>query len=126
MEQLPFTITRDPARGFVEATLRGFWDMAMLDAFRAEVIRATDMMENAGKRPLLLVDARAHGVQSKEVVEGLRAFASSAAGLKRRTAVLVDGALYRMQASRIRSADVHQVFADPHEARQWLLDEHQA
>lgn len=88
--------------------------------FTSAIMAEVNALLRQRRTPLLLVDAREHGVQSQEIVSGLQQWAQSDAVRSIRTAVLVDSALYRMQAKRIGHSEAHSIFNDEAEARSWL------
>ena len=121
MNTLPFTIEVDRSSGLISAAAYEFWTLATLELFKARVRAEQDAIRRSGLRPLFLIDVRQHGVQSKEVVEGLQAFARSANCRATKTAVVVESALYRLQAARIGAEPDHAIFRSDDEARHWLL-----
>ena len=121
MNTLPFIIEVDRSSGLIRATAYEFWTLAILDQFKARVQSEQEAIRRSGQRPLFLIDVRQHGVQSREVVEGLQAFAKSANCRATKTAVVVESALYRLQAARIGSEPDHAIFRSDDEARGWLL-----
>ena len=95
--------------------------MAILEQFKVRVEAEQEAIRRTGLRPLFLIDVRQHGVQGRDVVEGLQAFARSASSRATKTAVVVESALYRLQAARIGSEPDHAIFRSDAEARRWLL-----
>lgn len=121
MNTLPFTVEVDRSSGLILATTFQFWTLATLELFEAAVMAEQEAVRRSGLPPLFLIDVRQHGVQSREVVEGLQRFANSANGRATKTAVVVESALYRLQAARIGSVPHHAIFRDERDARDWLL-----
>ena len=121
MTILPFTIEVDRSSGLIRAAAYEFWTLATLAQFKARVQAEQETIRRSGLRPLFLIDVRQHGVQSRDVVEGLQAFARSPSCRATKTAVVVESALYRFQAERIGSERDHAIFRRDDEARQWLL-----
>ena len=121
MNTLPFIIEVDRSIGLICATAYEFWTLTILEQFKARVQVEQDAIRRCGLRSLLLIDVRQHGVQSREVVEGLQVFAKSANCRATKTAVIVESALYRLQAARIGSGPNHAIFRSHEEARLWLL-----
>lgn len=117
----PFIIEVDRSKGLISAMAYQFWTLAILEQFEVQVRAEQDMIRRSGKKPLFLIDVRKHGVQSREVVDGLQKFADSASCRATKTAVIVESALYRLQATRIGSVPHHAIFRDEHEALDWLL-----
>ena len=126
MDTLPFTIEVDRSSGLICAAAYEFWTPAILERFKVSVQVEQEVTRRSGLRPLFLVDVRQHGVQSKEVVESLQAFANSSSWRATKTAVVVESALYRLQAARIGSGPNHAIFRSVDEARQWLLAKDEA
>ena len=118
---MPFTIEVDRSRGLICAAAYGFWTPAVLERFKVGVQTEQEAIRGSGLRPLFLIDVRRHGVQSRGVVEGLQAFAKMASCRATKTAVVVESALYRLQAARIGSEPDHAIFSDHDAARRWLL-----
>lgn len=121
MNTLPFTIEVDRSSGLICAAAYEFWTSAILEQFKVRMQAEQEVIRRSGLRPLLLIDVRQHGVQSREIVEGLQAFARSASFRATKTAVVVESALYRLQAARIGSEHDHAIFRSDDEARRWLL-----
>ena len=117
----PFIIEVDRSKGLISARAYQFWTLGILEQFEARVRAEQDAIRRSGKKPLFLIDVREHGVQSREVVEGLQKFADNAVCRATKTAVIVESALYRLQATRIGSVPSHATFRDEHEALDWLL-----
>ena len=107
----------------IRAATFQFWTLPILERFKVCVQAEQEAVRRSGLRPLFLIDVRQHGVQSREVVEGLQAFARSGSCRATKTAVVVESALYRFQAERIGSEPDHSIFRNDDEARQWLLAE---
>ena len=123
MHTLPFIIDVDRAKGLISAKAYQFWTLAVLEQFEARVRAEQDAIRRSGLRPLFLIDVREHGVQSREVVEGLQKFADSEHCRPTKTAIIVESALYRLQAARIGAAPHHATFRDEHDALEWLLQD---
>ena len=121
VNSLPFTLEVDRPSGLICAAAYEFWTLATLERFKARVQAEQEAIRRSGLRPLFLIDVRQHGVQSREVVEGLQAFARRGSCRAMKTAVVVESALYRFQAERIGSEPDHSIFRNYDEARQWLL-----
>lgn len=121
MDKQDFDVEVERSIGLISAAADRFWTLATLERFKARILAEQEAVRRSGLRPLLLIDVRRHGVQSKEVVQGLQEYANSAHGRATRTAVVVEAALYRPQADRIRSSSHHALFRDMREARDWLV-----
>ena len=121
MHTSPFTIDVDRSRGLISAAAYDFWTLETLRLFQARVEAEQEAIRRSGLRPLFLIDVRRHGVQSKEVVEGLQKFASTSSCRATKTAVVVESALNRRQVTRIGAVPDHATFRDEHEALDWLL-----
>lgn len=122
MSSLPFTIEVDRSTGVIRATAYEFWTLATLAQYEAAVVAAQGAVRRSGLGPLLLIDVRRHGVQSREVVQGLQRFAGSTHGRTMKTALIVESALYRLQAARIGSSAHHAMFQNDDDALAWLLE----
>ena len=126
MSSPSFTIEVDQSNGVIRATTYEFWTLATLEQYEAAVVTAQETVRRSGLRPLLLIDVRRHGVQSREVAQGLQRFAGSKYGQATKTAVIVESALYRLQAARIGSSAHHAIFQNDDDALQWLLGSKEA
>jgi hypothetical protein len=116
----PFTITEDPARRYMRADLAGHWDMATIKSFDVAARQAIKRTGGAtGASALVLIDARASGVQSQNVVQRLQTLAGDIRTKK--TAVLVPNTLSKLQAHRINPVGHQRVFASEDEALEWLF-----
>ena len=123
MHTQPFIIDVDRSRGLISARAYQFWTLAVLERYRVRVQAEQEAIRRSGLRPLFLIDVREHGVQSREVVEGLQRFADSPSCRATKTAVVVESALYRRQAARIGSVPHHATFHDERDALDWLLED---
>jgi hypothetical protein len=123
-ERAGFTVHPNPAIGLISASFWGLWDLAIADAFRIEITRATEEMNG---RHVALVDARRFPAQREDVQAIHRE--TMAIGVHRglaRVADLIDSSVSRMQARRLfeeaGSPSHLRFFTDHAEARAWLAE----
>ena len=119
-----FSIDCDPSRRLVRVTLRGFWNAGTVDRYDRALHATGERMHAAGVRRtdlLALVDARALGAQSRELVDSYRERFDHPERRPRRLATLVSSALLRMQVQRIGMPN-QRLFEDERAALAWLLD----
>lgn len=121
-DQASFHFEVNPGRHLIKVTLSGFWDSETLLRFdhaaRREVAQMT--RTRRGQAVIILIDARASCVQSKEVAIGLQKLAVDVSAMVKKTAVLVASTLQQLQSQRINPADYHRVFSSETDAMNWL------
>ncbi len=119
-----FEINRERDDRLIRAQLSGYWNDDVLALFDRELRHEVALARSARPRERvhLLIDARACGVQSPNVVKGLQDLAKDLSGSIERTAAVIKGALHKMQANRINPIDYHRVFGDVDEALAWLFE----
>lgn len=105
----------------------GFWNLDEVTRFTHELTDILTRLRAEGRPFTMLNDNRAQPAQSMEVMQ---AFASmSDADVMKptgRVAVLVGGALNKLQAERVANNPLIRVFRDESEARQWLAEADEA
>lgn len=124
MEQTPFAVTTNMSRRLVTITMSGFWDMGVVDAFRFQTQEAIRRFVAEGcpaDELLILIDRRDQPAQPQDVVAAIQRIAAENNGYARRSAVLVGGALNKMQTGRINQVSQTNVFTSEDEALAWLL-----
>ena len=117
-----FTIRIEPARKFVEITMRGHWDEATIRRFGHELRNLSRALPAAGCRigeQNTLFDTTGYAVQSQEVLAQLGALAADPSIGSRRIAVLLSSTLIKLQARRI--APGYGLFSDREAALHWLF-----
>ena len=118
-----FTIAIDPGRKLLRITLRGFWDIATMDAYDAELRRVGGELTAAGHRReelIALVDARALSVQSQDLISTYKDRFGGAERHGRRVATLASSVLFKKQAERIAFPN-QRIYMDEEEALAWLM-----
>lgn len=109
-----FEILADPARCLLRITFRGYWDLPAVQAYKAALLRAGRQLLAAGcsrSRMVALVDARAGGAQSQDVIASYKDNFGSEDMAVRRVATLVTSALFKRQVERVAIAN-HRLFTD--------------
>lgn len=123
MVQPVYTIETDPSRSFLHLTMAGDWDVPIADRFSADVAKAIGAMIAAGARPghfLTLVDMSDKNIAPQPV-------AARFAGMirpdspSRRIAMVVSGAMHRIQAKRIGNDPRVRCFDNRAAAQAWLF-----
>ncbi len=124
MEDGTFEIELDGARDLMVLRLSGLWDADTGSRFIAALDGcARDRERLASKAGCLrvLIDVRAHAVQTQETAALLQRRFTTHADDRRRIAMLVDGRqLQQMQIRRVAAAAQHAFFLDETEALDWL------
>ena len=121
-----YELNLDPKRRYLEIVLRGYWDDKVINAFEREEAAALDALDRLDRPTRLLVDLSQFPPQAKEIVERHdKRLNSSDAKIASRTAVIVPGAIVKLQVHRIMPADgtEKRMFVSRQEAEAWLLGE---
>ncbi len=124
MTQPTYTIEPNPANEFLRLTLTGDWDMEITTRFTADVAIALQTMIAHGARPghfRTLIDMREKKLLPQNVAAEFAKMVRPDSPSKR-IAMLVSGAIHKMQANRIAS-ERHAVFMAEDAAMAWLLEE---
>ena len=119
-----YRIHYDAGERLLHLTLEGFWTPATLAAFAAELLVRTTAIRRSGLPYGLLSDSTRFPIQSPLVAAGFERI--TARGVEQHmgpAAIVVAGALNRMQAERTLKSERVRVFLDMAEARAWLIDE---
>lgn len=125
MTEPGFEVITDAGVKLLHLRLWGFWDDATFDAFEQALDKGLADLAAAGVRKgeiLSLVDVRDSAVQSREIAARGQERMQRTGEWFRRGAVLVAGALQKMQTNRAAPAD-HRQFQSMTEAKAWLLDD---
>lgn len=118
-----FDIRFDPAQRVLHLTLSGFWTMATVVRFAAEMLLRTTAIRMRHGTFATLSDARDFPIQSAEVSERFERI--RARGLEMNigpTAIVVASQLSKFQAERVLNADRIRVFLDMAAAEAWLAE----
>jgi hypothetical protein len=114
------SIAVDPA-GFVRYELGGFFDEPSLAALRAERAAKLPLLRTAPNQHVTLCDVSRCAIQSQDAIAALRVILAEPEWRARRVAMVVDGALARMQVRRLVENMPHvQCFDDTASAEAWL------
>jgi hypothetical protein len=120
MQTSTFTIDTDRKNRIVRVGLGG--QLAVLDVtglFEAERAAVASMHVKMGQH-LMLIDARELGVQSQAVVRAMQDVLITHEAA-RRIALVVGGALLKMQTKRVMSGTEFRIFDAIADAERWLL-----
>jgi hypothetical protein len=113
-----FSVTPDPARRLVRATLTGFFTVDEVAAFAAAEQAAARAL---GPGPFdLLVETPDGTAQAQDVAGAFRTLAETATVRATRIAVACESSLLRLQLRRILTGDTVAVFENRHDAESWL------
>ncbi len=124
MSPASYSIDLEPARDLVRVRMAGFFGVADIDRFQAELVGAHRRLGLGRKGgPLTINDVRAMAIQSQDVVARWGAFLSDPSHRSRRLAFVVASALARMQLQRAIGGRDARVFTDEAEAERWLFAE---
>ncbi len=118
-----FTIDTDPAREFLHLTLTGDWDQPTAERFAAAVPKAIHGMIAAGARPghfLTLLDMSRKNILPQNVAAEFAKMIRPDSPSKR-IAMVVSGAVHRIQAKRIGKDGSRRCFDTEAQARDWLF-----
>jgi hypothetical protein len=121
----PYDLELDRSAAFLHTTLRGFWDMVIVERYNRELWAVLE--EFAALRPAIrrwFVDGSAFPVQDQEVAQAMGRLVFRAGPLHPdRTAITVSNSLQRMQVARRVAHETVQLFEHPDEAMAWLLED---
>ncbi|KQU61730.1 hypothetical protein ASG67_00620 [Sphingomonas sp. Leaf339] len=118
-----YFIEPDAANEFLRLTLTGDWDVAISQRFAADVARTLREMIGQGARPghlRTLIDMRRKSLLPQNAAAEFAKMVRPDSPSKR-IAMLVSGAIHRLQARRM-SGERHQVFGSEEAAMAWLMD----
>lgn len=103
----------------------GFWDVAVVEKYCADVNAKLAELRARHARFGILSDNREFPVQSMEVIKAFEPLSSSILKYWQygRVALVMKQMLGKLQAERIGSAEHVRVFFDEQEARAWLAED---
>ena len=104
-------------------TFRGHWDLRTVQDYKVALLQAGERMLASGcsqDRILALVDIRAGGAQSQDVIASYKSSLGGDNMAVRRVATLVSSALFKRQVERIAISN-QRLFTDEAEGLAWLL-----
>lgn len=115
------SVAFDPSRGHLRAHAAGLWDLEEALRLRAGIERTVYLAVRYGRPIDMLVDLRGLALHTSEVAQAVEAAVTLLQPLEiRRYAMVIEGALLRMQAKRINSALTPTFFDSSEEAVAWL------
>ena len=124
MDQPTYTIEPYAKTGFLRLTLTGHWNVDIATRFAADVDTTLRQMLEQGVKHgelLTLIDMRRKHILPQNVAAEFAKMVRPGSP-SRRIAMLVSGALHRLQAQRLSDAR-RKSFDDEAEALAWLADE---
>lgn len=120
-ESTVFTVEYDMRYRIIRYRIEGFWDVATVARFRAELLGEVSRRAVGGARPAVLGDASNFAVQSASVAEAFQAFMMDDVMPRiGRLALIVATMLNKMQVERAAPPGQMKVFLDEGEAIGWL------
>lgn len=124
MSPASYSIDLDPARDLVRIRMAGFFGVADIDRFQAELVSAHPRLGGRPRGgPLTINDIRGMAIQSQDVVARWGSFLADPTHRSRRLAFVVASTLARMQLQRVIGGRDAGVFTDEAEAERWLFTE---
>jgi len=124
VETAEYQILFEPQYAILRVVLLGHWSMAIEERFEQDLDRAK--LKSRASAPYLsdlkiLIDGRQHGVQSQAVIQRLARYSETLSSDVKKTAVIVESALHRLQAQRLADNESHKVFVNEDAAIKWLI-----
>jgi hypothetical protein len=117
-----FDVTPDFELRMLRITLRGFWTAETFASYMPVVRRARGELERSGGCRSILIDMVDFPIQAKEIAqahaENLRLVRQTSDA---RVALVLQGALSKLQAARVASDTGYPAFRTKGEAMAWLL-----
>ncbi|HEY1124494.1 MAG TPA: hypothetical protein VGE65_02585 [Sphingobium sp.] len=118
----PFELKTDRQRSLLAVRLRGYWDMAMFDAYADAVRMELRRMKVQGGCRHCLVDATEFAVQSAEITKALQVLTDSfAPDCPERIAGISGSKLGELQARHAGASDTRRIFPTRKAAEAWLF-----
>jgi hypothetical protein len=121
-----FSIAIDPKRDLVTIVMNGLLLPGDVSDFFEARREAHKMLNCAPGRHFTLTDLRATHIQTQETVDAFGALLADPQSRARRLAFVVAPTLVRSQLQRALAGRDGRCFADPREAKAWLLEEDEA
>lgn len=116
-----FTVTYDPDHRILHLTMSGFWTVATVDQFAAEIQRVVDAIPGSPRHFDVLSESVDLPVQSEEVSEALARITADFQGhWNGRTALAVKRMLNKLQADRTMAMPRVKAFLTVDAAMMWL------
>lgn len=116
-----YRIEPDVVGRCLRITVKGFWSLSDCSDYRRELNQAMDRMARETPRFVVLCDASAMPVQSREVSQAQSSLVKSLVSRNVRTAIVVDQVLNKLQADRMVGVTRGlRIFRDAGEAVDWL------
>ncbi|MBJ6122250.1 hypothetical protein [Sphingomonas mollis] len=118
-----YVIEPDAANEFLRLTLTGDWDVVIAQRFTTDVTRTLREMIGQGARPghlRTLIDMRRKNLLPQNAAAEFAKMVRPDSPSKR-IAMLVSGAIHRLQAKRM-SSEWHRIFESEEAAMTWLMD----
>lgn len=117
-----YKIEVDRRLALLRITLSGFFTIDDVQRWIADRRAALSQIAVGPGQHIVLTDIRDCKVLSQEVHAAIGAATNDPRWRACRVAIVVDGALARMQAQRMFSVDHAKCFEDPEQALAWLLE----
>jgi hypothetical protein len=98
----------------------GMWKGEILSAYVRDTERAERQMRHSSTAFTTLVDLREFNVQTQQIALEMRALVDGLNTSTKKTAIVMDSALLKLQAMRITTAPHRRIFSSILEAENWL------
>lgn len=122
-----YTIDADSRTRQARITLRGLWDDAAFASFDQALVRAIGRLIAAGApygTYRTLIDLRGQNILTQRVAELAKGLATGpSTDASERIAIVVSGALHKLQQARISTAGHARLFLEYAVAEAWLLSD---
>ena len=116
-----YIIETDGDASRITVTFTGFLSMEEIESFKAELIGAVRALRTIGKQQTILYDYTDALIQSQEVIQAVKQFATENEFNSRKVALYSASQLAKSQARRIAEGNSHYgLFDDRAKAIAWL------
>ena len=120
----PFTLVSDERAGILRVQLKGFWTLAITQAYADRLDSMAADLAKAGARLCWLIDLTDFPVQSRDVAQLMAKRLHDLTGKWHpRAAVVVSKQLISLQTKNVAPQPDHRVFFDRAEAEAWLAEQ---
>jgi hypothetical protein len=116
-----YVVEYDLQRGLLRYRISGFWTLADVDAFKADLVREIKRFSTGDARPLVLADASQFAVQSAPVAKAIETLMFGDVMPRiGRIALIVATMLNKLQVERAGLSDQMSIFLHEADAIAWL------
>lgn len=119
-----YAVAIEPENRLMRVVVRGFWSVAMLPDYVAELLRQVAALKAGGGCDRVLVDMSDFPIQSRDIADAhCRYILHSRTETGASTAIITNGVFSRLQAKRMAHVAGHELFEEEASARSWLLSQ---